>query len=82
MIAAPAATESPGPGCPRCGSSVAAARNPFYGVDLAVHQYVRNCVDCFWYDFASDSARRTAVPPARRRLHGLWTAAISVFKVA
>jgi hypothetical protein len=77
------------PGCLECGSPVMAARNPFYGVDLAVHKYVRNCVDCSWYDFAGPtSERETAAefaPKPDRSLQKIWTrvnAAVTMLKSA
>lgn len=42
-------------GCPSCGAPVMATRNPFYGIDLAVHKYVRTCLECSWLNFASDT---------------------------
>lgn len=77
------------PNCPECGSPVMAARNPFYGVGLAVHECVRNCVDCPWYEFAGDSGPvRTETDSDRKRGNAVeifWTrvnAAVSVFRAA
>lgn len=59
----------PAPDCLKCGSPVMAARNPFYGVGLATHKYVRNCVDCPWYDFAGDAgAVSVEADPRRKRI--------------
>lgn len=77
------------PGCLECGSAVMAVRNPFYGVDLAVHEYVRNCVDCSWYDFAGantpSGTEAESAPKGDRSLRKFWmrvNAAVSVLKSA
>lgn len=76
-------------GCPNCGAPVMAARNPFYGVDLAVHKYVRNCLECSWLNFASDTnpvkAEAQWAPRRIHGLHSLWilvNAAVSGLKAA
>jgi len=77
-----------GSGCAECGSPVMAARNPFYGIDLATHKYVRNCVDCFWYEFAGDSdwgGRNSGTSKRGDRQRSFWArlkAAITILKAA
>ncbi|MBT2502118.1 hypothetical protein [Curtobacterium sp. ISL-83] len=48
--AAPTATTTP---CPRCARPLRTARNPYYGVSLAVHEWLYVCDRCGCTRFAT-----------------------------
>jgi hypothetical protein len=41
--------------CPRCGARTRVIANPFYGVGLAVHQYLTSCKFCGFVEFLPTS---------------------------
>jgi hypothetical protein len=43
--------------CRRCGTRMRRRKNPFFGVGLAVHEYIASCPECEYVEF---------IPPARQ----------------
>lgn len=50
--------------CPRCGARMRVRRNPYYGVGLAVHQYLSWCLRCDFVEFLPGTARGRDGAPA------------------
>jgi hypothetical protein len=61
--------------CPRCDATMHRRKNPFFGVGLAVHEYIESCPECDYYEFISTPSTAEpetgASPPKRSALRKL-----------
>ncbi len=67
--------------CPECAGWMKTVHNPYYGVGLATHHYIRVCEACGNSTFISESAVReylelllNAAPECRARAKRSWWA--------
>ncbi|NII42465.1 hypothetical protein E9228_003134 [Curtobacterium flaccumfaciens] len=59
--------------CPRCSRPLRVARNQYYGVGLAVHEWLHVCPVCPWFAFAP-SPTAAAVVSGEQRALPRWAA--------
>ncbi|PZE96064.1 hypothetical protein [Curtobacterium sp. MCBD17_008] len=52
--------------CPRCSRPLRVARNQYYGVGLAVHEWLHVCPNCPWFAFAPSPTVEAVVAGDRR----------------
>jgi len=54
--------------CPKCTRPLQVARNQYYGVGLAVHEWLHVCPGCPWFAFAPSSSAPAVVSGEQRHL--------------
>jgi hypothetical protein len=52
--------------CPRCSRPLRVARNQYYGIGLAVHEWLHVCPVCPWFAFAPSPTAEAVVAGDRR----------------
>lgn len=52
--------------CPRCSRPLRVTRNQYYGVGLAVHEWLHVCPGCPWFAFAPSPTAEAVVAGDRR----------------
>jgi hypothetical protein len=54
------------PSCPRCSRALRVTRNEYFGVGLAVHEWLQVCPGCPWFAFAPSTTAEAVVSGDRR----------------